>query len=40
MLLNMFRLATTGNALDFGDLALARNGLVAASPTRGVMGGG
>ena len=34
-------IATTGNALDFGDLTQARSGISAtASSTRGVFGGG
>jgi len=33
-------IATTGNATDFGDLTLARNGAATSSPTRGVLGGG
>ena len=35
------QIATTGNATDFGDLSLAKNGVAAlASATRGVFGGG
>ena len=35
------QIATTGNATDFGDLSLAKNGVAAlASATRGIFAGG
>ena len=39
--INTVQIATTGNATDFGDLNVAKNGVAAlASATRGVFGGG
>ena len=39
--INTVQIATTGNATDFGDLSVAKNGVAAlASAIRGVFGGG
>ena len=39
--INAVQIATTGNATDFGNLSVAKNGTAAvASVTRGVFGGG
>ena len=39
--INYITIATTGNALDFGDLAeKARTGGGCGSPTRGIVNGG
>ena len=39
--INTVQIATTGNATDFGNLSVAKNGTAAvASATRGVFGGG